>query len=49
MEYVIKLKVYPKKDFNKKPLQNNEYINAKIKIYNNVMHTEFKYKKNNKK
>ena len=42
MKYGISLS---KKEFNKKPVHNNKYISFKIKIYNDVMHTEFKYKK----
>ena len=34
-----------KKEFNRKPVYNNKYINAKIKIYNDIMYTKFKYKK----
>ena len=46
------LKGCQKKEFNKEKyinilvnilMQNNKYINAKIKIYKSVMHTEFKY------
>ena len=38
-----KIKSLSKKEFDKKPLYNNKYISARI--YNNIMHTEFKYKK----
>ena len=38
-----KIKSLSKKEFDKKTLHNNKYIIAKI--YNNIMHTEFKYKK----
>ena len=41
MKYGIRLKVYLKKNFIKKPLYNNKYISAKIDVYNG---TEFEYK-----
>ena len=40
-----KIKSLPKREFDKKPLYNNKSINTKIKIYNDTIHTEFKYKK----
>ena len=33
------------REFDKKPLFNSKYISTKIKIYNDTIHTEFKYKK----
>ena len=44
MKNVIRLKTYLKK-INKKTSFNNKYINAKLKINNNVVHTQFYYKK----
>ena len=32
------------KEFNSKPVYINKYINTKIKIYNDIMYTKFKYK-----
>ena len=46
MKYGIRLKAYPPKKNDKKPLYNNKYISTKIKIYNDTIHTEFKYKNN---
>ena len=43
-KYGIRLKGYPKKEFDKEPLYKNKYISAKIKIYSNTVNTEFKYK-----
>ena len=40
-----KIKSLSKKEFKKELLQNNKYINAKIKIYKSVMDREFKCKK----
>ena len=40
-----KIKSLSKKEFNKEPLDNDTCINTKIKIFNNVMDTEFIYKK----
>ena len=37
------IKGLSKKEFDKKPLYNNKYISTKV--CNNMMHTEFKYKK----
>ena len=33
-----------KKEFDEKTLHNNKHISTKIKIYNDTIHTEFKYK-----
>ena len=44
MKYGIKLKAYLKKEFDKNPLYKNNHIDAKIKIYDNVVHTNFYYK-----
>ena len=38
-----KIKTLSKKEFDKKPLYNDKYISTKV--YKNMMHTEFKYKK----
>ena len=38
-----KIEALFKKEFDKEPLYNNKYISARV--YNNMMHTEFKYKK----
>ena len=38
-----KIKILSKKDFDKKPLYRNKYISTRV--YSNMMHTEFKYKK----
>ena len=43
MKYEVRLKTFPKKNLIKKPLYNNKYISARV--YNNIRHTEFKYKK----
>ena len=40
-----KIKSLSKRKFDKKPLYNNKYISTKIKIYNDTINTEFKYKK----
>ena len=40
-----KIKSLSKREFDKKPLHNNKYISINIKIYNDTIHTEFKYKK----
>ena len=45
MKYGIRLKAYPKNNLIKKSLCYNKYISTKMKIYNNTIHTEFKYKK----
>ena len=34
-----------KKEFNRKPVYTNKFINTKIKIYNDVMHANFQYNK----
>ena len=39
-----KIKSLSKKKFDKKPLYNNKYISTRV-YNNNMMHTEFKYKK----
>ena len=38
-----KIKILSKRELDKKPLYNNKYISSKIKIYNDTIHTEFKY------
>ena len=40
-----KIKSLPKKEFDKKTLHSNKYISTKIKLYNDTIHVEFKYKK----
>ena len=34
-----------KKEFNSEPVHNDEYIKAKIKIYNDRVYTNFQYNK----
>ena len=40
-----KIKSLSKKEFDKKTLYSNKYISTKIKLYNDTIHAEFKYKK----
>ena len=39
-----KIKSLYKREFDEKPLYNNKYISTRV-YNNNMMHTEFKYKK----
>ena len=40
-----KIKILSNKEFDKKPFYNNKFVSTKIKIYNDAIHTKFKYKK----
>ena len=39
------IKRLTRKEFNSKPVYNDKYIKAKLKIYNNKVHTNFQYNK----